>query len=622
MVQFLPMPAIAYPQNAMINFAPMNQSLQFMAQNNMDRARFGLQQNADLREQDMHPLRMDQTRAQTNLANAHGNYYTGQNDRANAMHPEEIRHRRAQTGLLGAQTGMTNAHARLYDAQAGTAAEVAALRRRQMESLELQRDRGFTLQMLQQLSAAQTPEQFNTVARALAPRLRRVPTFQERDTLLATLGDALEEYDVVEGPNGQVQRVPRGFTPDVSAAMRGLDHATPYAAAAGVGAGGVGGLRAMIPAQPAAPASPMGQMPTDEIFRRFPVLAPVGGAANQPPAVNQVNTPPGPQPLDAPRRQVSLPPVAVPAAVPPVGNAMAQPSGMAPRIVPVVAPGAIPPSAMLPNAGAVPAQGGPQQVPGSPVPRGPMGARQGQVAEIEAQYGAHTTWGQGGQAAPPHSVIQRYWQSVHGGRPPNGMQFQADGSLQPIPGAPQRGGRGSGGSGAAANATQVLSETVPMMENAVEYMLGSNVVTNAISQVPGASTMGVTGFPNARSTLEFGTAAIMHSLSGASTTQREFERYVQAFLPNATDLDNVRRYKLNSLMMVVRAVQSRAAGGAVTDEMMAPIRRQMLLQQRELLGLQNNGQSSAASGGAPTQGGWGGAGNMSTQDIINQIGRR
>ena len=46
-IQFLPMPAIAYPQNAMINFQPMNQALQFYANNQLERGRFGLQQNAD-----------------------------------------------------------------------------------------------------------------------------------------------------------------------------------------------------------------------------------------------------------------------------------------------------------------------------------------------------------------------------------------------------------------------------------------------------------------------------------------------------------------------------------------------------------------------------------------------
>lgn len=618
MVQFLPMPAIAYPQNAMINFQPMNQSLQFMAQNNMDRARFGLQQNADLRAQEMHPLAMDQTRAQTNLANAHGDYYTGQNLRANEMQPEEIRHRRAQTRLLGAQAGMTNAHARLYDAQSTGVGEAAALRRRQLESLELQRDRGFTRQMLQQLAAAQTPQQFDVVARALAPRLRRMPSFNERDTLLATLGDALEEYDMVPGPDGQVQRVSRGFSPDVSAAMRGLDPASPNVAAASMGQGGVGGLRMMVP--PGQPPPPQNQMPTDEIFRRFPVLAPQPGG--QPSAA--IPQPPPASAWQAPMRPLAvvIPPAQPAQPSPP--NALAGPAGGG-MLQPVAAPGSVLPPFVGGGGVPMPAQGGPQQPPvvGGPVSRMPGGNRRGDLAEIEAQYGAPATWGQNGRQPPPHSMIQRYWQSVHGGRPPSGMQFQADGSLQPIPGAPQRGaGRGSGGSNAAANATQILAETVPMMENAVEYMLGSNAVVNALSQVPGAQAAGLTGFPSARSTLEFGTSAIMHSLSGATTTQREFERYVNAFLPTATDLDAVRRYKLNSLMMIVRAVQARSSSGAVTDDAMAPVRRQMLRAQRELLGLQNSGQGPAGGSPAPAAGGWGGAGSMSTQDIINSLGRR
>jgi len=102
MVQFLPMPAIAYPQNAMINFAPMNQSLQFMAQNNMDRARFGLQQNADLRAQEMHPLSMDYQRAQTAGL-------VGQESRAQERQPYELRHLTAQTNQTNANTGLIGA---------------------------------------------------------------------------------------------------------------------------------------------------------------------------------------------------------------------------------------------------------------------------------------------------------------------------------------------------------------------------------------------------------------------------------------------------------------------------------------------------------------------------------
>ena len=104
MVQFLPMPAIAYPQNAMINFQPMNQALQFYANNQLERGRFGLQQNADLREQDMHPLRMDQTRAQTAGL-------WGQERRAETMLPLQMDQTRAQTGLTRAQTGLTGVQA-------------------------------------------------------------------------------------------------------------------------------------------------------------------------------------------------------------------------------------------------------------------------------------------------------------------------------------------------------------------------------------------------------------------------------------------------------------------------------------------------------------------------------
>lgn len=103
MVQFMPLPALAFPQNAMINFSPMNQSLQFMAQNNLARAQFGLAENADQRAQEMHPLQMDQTRAQTGLIGAQTQASVGGERRADAMHPLQMAYQRAQTGLVGTQ---------------------------------------------------------------------------------------------------------------------------------------------------------------------------------------------------------------------------------------------------------------------------------------------------------------------------------------------------------------------------------------------------------------------------------------------------------------------------------------------------------------------------------------
>lgn len=96
-IQFLPLPAISFPQNAMINFAPMNQALQFSAQNALDRARFGLQENQDIRAQEMHPLQMAYQQAQTAGL-------TGQEARAQERQPYDLRQLTAQTGLLGAQT--------------------------------------------------------------------------------------------------------------------------------------------------------------------------------------------------------------------------------------------------------------------------------------------------------------------------------------------------------------------------------------------------------------------------------------------------------------------------------------------------------------------------------------
>lgn len=113
MVQFMPLPALAFPQNAMINFAPMNQSLQFMAQNNLARAQFGLAENADQRAQEMHPLQMDYTRAQTAGL-------VGQEGRAQRREPYDLRYVTAQTNQAnaGANASMTQAElARRADAR-------------------------------------------------------------------------------------------------------------------------------------------------------------------------------------------------------------------------------------------------------------------------------------------------------------------------------------------------------------------------------------------------------------------------------------------------------------------------------------------------------------------------
>lgn len=106
MVQFIPLQGFQYPQNAMINFAPMNQSLQFLAQNNLARAQFGLAENADQRAQEMHPLSMDYQRAQTQGL-------VGTEGRAQERQPYELRHLTAQTGLTRAQTGLTSTQADL-----------------------------------------------------------------------------------------------------------------------------------------------------------------------------------------------------------------------------------------------------------------------------------------------------------------------------------------------------------------------------------------------------------------------------------------------------------------------------------------------------------------------------
>jgi len=135
-VQFLPLPAIAYPQNAMINFAPMNQALQFSAQNALDRARFGLQENADLRAQEMHPLQMAYQQAQTAGL-------TGQESRAQQRQPYELRQLTAQTSLLGAQAAASRGqearaaelHVPALQLSTINAANAADQRQQQMDAL-------------------------------------------------------------------------------------------------------------------------------------------------------------------------------------------------------------------------------------------------------------------------------------------------------------------------------------------------------------------------------------------------------------------------------------------------------------------------------------------------------
>lgn len=567
---------------------------------------FGSRQNA---------IRISMTAAE-NIAQEHRVALLGEQRR---LHDAQIAHLRAQDRRL--------------DDRSAIDLENVELRRRQLDAQNLSRDRGFTLQSLTALSRARTPEEFQLVAQTLRPFLGRIPRFEERDRLIQSAMDSLEEFDMVPDENGRPSRVSRGWSPMVLAAIgpagagapQGQPQAQPAAppsVMAQIGAvGGVGGLRAMVPANPnGIPVNPAFQGADDQALQGLlpGAPAPQRGSPAQPQAANPWQVPMRPMPV-------------VPGQTAAPGVVAAPPADGRPPVVPIAAPGGLPPGVVAPP------QGGPVPVQGSGAPParrptgGVMAGQQAMVDEIEQQYGAPNTWGQNGTQPPPFSVIQRYWRAVHGGRAVTGHQYTAQGTLEPIGGAPQRGGgggRGGGSSNAAANAAQVLAETVPMIENAAEYMLGSNVVGNTLSQIPGASIVGATGFNNARGTLEFGTSAIMHSLSGATTTQREFERYVTAFLPNATDMDNVRRYKLNSLMMIVRAVQARTAGGSISDDDMMPVRREMLRQQRLLLGLQQNGgtapgpgRPSAAPGSPPrpATGGWGGAGGVSTQDLLNGL---
>lgn len=560
-------------------------------------------------------------------------------------------HRRSQLGeqrrFHDAQIAHLRAQDRRLDDRSAIDLENVELRRRQLDAQNLSRDRGFTLQSLTALSRARTPEEFQLVAQTLRPFLGRVPRFEERDRLIQSAMDGLEEFDMVPDENGRPSRVSRGWSPMVLAAI----------GPAGAGAPQGQPQAPVAQAQPPRPVNPTAIM--DAAAALTPALVrdnrrlnlpgvprmdiPVNPSLDGAPlaALNQAlpgapDAQPNPaqpiaRPLQAPGMSVAPGAASQPPALGMVAGdgspAIGGPVGMGrPPVVPIAAPGGLPPGVVAPPDGAV------MPVQGRRPNAGVMAGQQAMIEEIEQQYGAPNTWGQNGAPAPPFSVVQRYYRAARGGRPPQGYDYGSDGSLVAIGGAPQRGGgggggRGGGGSNAAANAAQVLAEVTPMIVNATEYMLGSNVVGNTLGQIPGSSIVGITGFNNARSTLEFGTSAIMHSLSGATTTQREFERYVTAFLPNATDLDNVRRYKLNSLMMIVRAVQSRTSGGSINDDVMAPVRLQMLREQRSLLGLQQNsgtapgpGRPSAAPGSpAPATGGWGGAGGVSTQDLLNGL---
>lgn len=173
MVQFLPLPAIAYPQNAMINFQPINQALQFAANNQLERGRFGLQQAADLRAQEMHPLAMDYQRAQTGLVGAQTEASRGAETRANQMQPLIMDQTRAQTGLTRANIGQVGAQTQMTNLQ------VANERENQAQRLALL------------FSQAQTPEQHAALLSSLQARRVPIPqqlsTFQGAQAAAATL---------------------------------------------------------------------------------------------------------------------------------------------------------------------------------------------------------------------------------------------------------------------------------------------------------------------------------------------------------------------------------------------------------------------------------------------------
>ena len=569
-------------------------------------------------------------------------------------------HRRAQLGeqrrFHDAQIAHLRAQDRRLDDRSAIDLENVELRRRQLDAQNLSRDRGFTLQSLTALSRSRTPEEFQLVAQTLRPFLGRVPRFEERDRLIQSAMDSLEEFDMVPDENGRPSRVSRGWSPMVLAAIGpsgvGAPAGQPQAAPAPppqrpVNPNAI--MDAMVDITPMMsrlnaranlPGVPRLDIPVNPSLQDAPA-----GALNQalPGAPPQQQASPGQpvaRPLQAPGMVVA-PPAAGPAQLPPgvammAGDgapAIAGPIGMGrPPVVQVAAPGGLPPGVVAPQGGAsVPVQG---RRPNA----GVMAGQQAMIEEIEQQYGAPNTWGQNGAPAPPFSVVQRYYRAARGGRPPQGYDYGSDGSLVAIGGAPQRGGgRGGDGGGntATANARRLIPDVINRLDITGAYLQSTSVPGQVIDSYGGPLSMWAGGgrFQQAQADYGEATRIVMTALSGATNTIREFEHYNSMFTPRPTDTAEVRLLKHNRVTGALRTLMG--VTGDFTDENLADFRRYLRRHTQDYYGVsasdmarfQTRGgqapgtqqQTGTPGSPRPATGGWGGAGGVSTQDLLNGL---
>jgi hypothetical protein len=591
------------------------------------RTRFGAESIRGFEDFSSRPaaIRVSMT-ASENLAEQHRRAMLAEQRR---MHDAQITHMRAQDRRL--------------DDRSALDMENVELRRRQLDAQNLSRDRGFTLQSLTSLARARTPEEFQLVAQTLRPFLGRVPNFNERDRLVQSAMDSLEEFDVVPDENGRPSRVSRGWSPMVLAAL----------GPAGVGAPGGQAQPQPAPAQPR-PVNPTAIM--DAAAALTPVLARDNARLNLPGVPRMDLAPnaalqgvpntaldgllPGSVPAAQPPQQAQPGiPLQAPAARPAPGISaqrppLGGPGGGGFPVVPVAAPGGMAVGG-APSGGVVPVQG--TQGGGAPDGgqrgyRGPIGARREIVEEIETNYGAPSTWGQNGVAMPPHSVIQRYWQSVNGSSGTiRGRQYTADGQSVPIQ---QRGGDGGAtGNSASSNARRLIPEILNQLDVVGAYLQSTSIPGQVIDNTGGPLSQWAGGgrFTQAQASYGEATRVIMHALSGAQTARQEFDHYVQMFTPQAWDSAEVRLLKHNRIAGALRTLQGVTED--FTDANLAEFRRYLRQNLQNYYGVNaddlarfrgRGGQTppGAQGGGgapAPAGGGWGGAGGMSTQDIIRNM---
>ena len=177
---WMPLPAYQMPANAMLNFQPVTDQLNAMVAQAYRERQQRLAENQDTRAAEMHPLQMDQTRAQTGLIGAQTTSSIDANSRANQLQPYQINNLQAQTGLTRAQTGQVGAQTQMTNLQVAGERENQAQR---MASL---------------FAMATTPEQHAALVNSLRSRGVQIPqqlsTFQGSQGAAATLaGPALTQ---------------------------------------------------------------------------------------------------------------------------------------------------------------------------------------------------------------------------------------------------------------------------------------------------------------------------------------------------------------------------------------------------------------------------------------------